>query len=496
MQTLSCQLPQRRVWAVAVALVVSVVCLACTWSIAGAATPTRDVYYTSCGLEDKPGKCELRVMPENLAGSRPVSALPAWYAECGPNAGYPATTVAEDGTTAVTLEDISKEPGVDGDTAICRLAVTNLATGESHVLPAYSLQLLDSIKARGWTISPNGQDITIIADNGVDVQNVQTMTPPHLLRTGFTPQGVGWYPDSTRLLVAGPGASLGGRGPVDAANRLFEFALSGQLLGRWLIKSPSTYLLEADFIQVGLAGQVYIGGGASLLPGAQPNMPSGYYLVQLQKHVSIQLITRISQTHYEGVVAAFGVDAERGLLFTSKGKNRLCLVSISRGTQHCVKTPGRGVQLALPANNNSSSSGDLPPVETSLPGSILGPVTGPSGQLTCPPEQTPGIYLCGDSTVSLNTNYTYQLEIVSSASYENAAVWIAIPESDSSQRQVVNLVANQPWYGSFTTKFMTTQELSSSGISVAVVSPPTKQPPYSHTVYSQYFPLTLAAGLQ
>jgi hypothetical protein len=337
-----------------VAIVVAVTCLVCAGSVAGATAQmtVRDVYYTSCGLEGKLGKCELRTMTESLTGSQPVSTLPTWYAECGPNAGYPSTTVSENGTTAVTLEDTSKAPGTFGDTPICRLVVTNLSTGESHVLPAYSPKLLASIKASGWTVSPDGQYIAINGDKGVYVQDVQAATPPKLLRTGFRSQGVGWYPESARLLIDGPSTPGGGRGPADTANRLFVFTLAGHVLGRWLIKPVSTYGFASPFIQVGMNGQVYVGAEASLLPGAKPNMPSGYYLLRLGKHVSAQLITRVSQVHYGGSVSSFGVDSESGLIFFTNDVHKICSAAIGRGTRRCVDTHGStaigGTSVSIP----------------------------------------------------------------------------------------------------------------------------------------------------
>jgi hypothetical protein len=304
------------------------------------------VYSIDCGLAGK-DKCELRTMSEGLTGSEPVATLPAWYPECGPDAGYPSATVSEDGSTAVTLEDISAVPGGFDDTPICRLVVTNLASGERRVLPAYSPALLSSIKAHGWTISPNGQDIAIAAAAGVYIQNVQSGGPPQLLRTGFTPQSFGWYPAGTRLLIAGPSAPLGGRGPLNTANRLFEFTLAGRQLENWLIQSPATYHFDASFIDIGTMGQVYVAGGTGLLPGAKPNMPSGYYLLRLGQHVSTQLIARVSKTHYGGEVSAFGVDSESGLIFITNEQHQTCSVSISSGRQHCVGGGDDGVQVAL-----------------------------------------------------------------------------------------------------------------------------------------------------
>src|ERR1700689_2397556 len=90
-----------QLWAV-MATIAAVTLLACVKSPAGAVPQpaVREVYSTYCGLEDKPGKCELRTMSENLAGSETVSTVPAWFSECGPSNGHPPTTVSADGTTA------------------------------------------------------------------------------------------------------------------------------------------------------------------------------------------------------------------------------------------------------------------------------------------------------------------------------------------------------------------------------------------------------------
>jgi hypothetical protein len=341
------------------ALMAAVASLACLGSVtvAAAQVATRSLYYVHCGLAGQ-HTCELRTMSESLSGSEPVSALAAWSPECGPDAGYPSTTVSEDGSTAVTLEDISAVPGGFDDTPICRLVVTNLASGERRVLPAYAPVLLSSIKAHGWTISPNGQAIAIAGAAGVYIQNVQSGGPPQLLRTGFTPQSVGWYPDGTRLLIAGPSAPLGGRGPLNTANRLFEFTLAGRQLENWLIQSPAIYHFDAGFIDISSTSQVYVAGGTGLLPGATPNMPSGYYLLRLRQHVSTQLIARVSKTHYGGEVSAFGVDSESGLIFITNEQNQVCSVSISSGTRHCVDDGGDGVQVTLSQPDRSMTRSD------------------------------------------------------------------------------------------------------------------------------------------
>ena len=160
----SSQLARSRVVAL-VAIAASLACVA-TVAVAAAQPSARAVYSIDCGLAGK-DKCELRTTSEGLTGSEPVATLPAWYPECGPDAGYPSATVSEDGSTAVTLEDISAVPGGFDGTPICRLVVTHLARGERRVLPAYAPVLLSSIKAHGWTISPNGQAIAIAGAAGV-----------------------------------------------------------------------------------------------------------------------------------------------------------------------------------------------------------------------------------------------------------------------------------------------------------------------------------------
>lgn len=113
--------------------------LASAKSVTGASaqSPARLVYFTYCGVKQMEG-CELRTMTESLEGSEPVSTLPAWSDECGPGNSNPSTTVSEDGGTAVTLEAIGKMPGKYGEAPVCRLAVTNLVTGEQRVLPPYA----------------------------------------------------------------------------------------------------------------------------------------------------------------------------------------------------------------------------------------------------------------------------------------------------------------------------------------------------------------------
>ncbi len=153
--------------------------------------------------------------------------------------------------------------------------------------------------------------------------------------------------------------------------------------------------------------------------------------------------------------------------------------------------------LALGSASHVPPANPAPPPPIVEPnGNIMSPIASLTGQQICPPEQALGIYLCGDSnsTVSLRTEYTYDLEVVSGQSYNNAVIWFDTPEDDSAQRRVVDPTANQPWNGSFEAEFATTELMSSEGIGVAVVSPATKRPPYAQLLYSQNFPLTLATG--
>ncbi len=340
---------------VVVAMATLAVCLTSAKSVteASAQSPVRMVYFTYCGVKQM-ADCELRTMTESLEGSEPVSALPAWSNECGPSNSNPSTTVSEEGGTAVTLEAIGKAPGKFGEVPVCRLAVTNLVTGEQRVLPAYSSNLMNSIKAEGWSVSPNGQYIAISSRSGVYLQDIQTAGKPRLLRTGFwdTDGGIGWYADSSRLLIDGPPLPLGGRGPVNTANRLFEFTVSGQRLGKWLIKPYPAYGFTARFIKISSTGQVFAGVETfyDTTFGGRPNMPAGYYSLRLQASPSAHLITRVSRTGYAVPVTPFGVDTERGLIFICTGK-MICSISITSGDRHCVTVPNSsGVQLALPSS--------------------------------------------------------------------------------------------------------------------------------------------------
>jgi len=210
-----------------------------------------------------------------------------------------------------------------------------------------------AIQNDGWAISPNGQYVAIPARNGVYIQDVQAGSVPKLIRTGFMVQGVGWYPDSSKLLVDGPGQPLGGRGPVSTANSLFEITLKGRKLGRWQIKPYPAYDFNAEFIHISAGGEVYAEARTLFDPlaGGKPTMPTGYYLIRLRKRPSYKLITRSSSNS----MFEFGVNAQAGRLFVIGGQNEICSVSIASDGRHCIRFPGspelvtvEDVQVALP----------------------------------------------------------------------------------------------------------------------------------------------------
>jgi hypothetical protein len=89
------------------------------------------------------------------------------------------------------------------------------------------------------------------------------------------------------------------------------------------------------------------------------------------------------------------------------------------------------------------------------------------------PRRAPGLFLSGPLTdVSLETSYTYDLEVVTRKSYRNAAVVFVVPPAQCSFTKVVKLVAGQPWKESYTVAFETTSGMSPGGIAVTVWSSP------------------------
>src|SRR5271163_755116 len=87
--------PNARGLMMIVVAMATLACLTSAKSVTGASaqSPARMVYFTYCGVKQMAG-CELRTMTENLEGSEPVSALPAWSNECGPSNGNPSATVS------------------------------------------------------------------------------------------------------------------------------------------------------------------------------------------------------------------------------------------------------------------------------------------------------------------------------------------------------------------------------------------------------------------
>jgi hypothetical protein len=316
--------------------------------------PTREVYYVACGLEHRPSKCQLRTMSEALVGDQVVSTVPAWFDECGPSGNYSSATISADGTTAVTLEDISKAPGSFGDKPICRLVATDLSTSESHILPAYSATVLKSIEASGWCISPNGKYIAIDGKSGIYIQDVQAATPPKLLHINVgwgvvnVGSGVAWVGES-RLIVDGP-ARPGRDGRTGDVNHLFEYTLSGHKLGAWLLKPYPAYQVSVPRIDVGPHGEVYAAIESLYDPtlGGKRTVPSGYYSLSLHGHVHLHLITRDSRKGYGVATMPFGLDTENNRIFVSDNEHseQVCSVNIKSGKRNCINREASGVQVA------------------------------------------------------------------------------------------------------------------------------------------------------
>jgi hypothetical protein len=101
-----------------------------------------------------------------------------------------------------------------------------------------------------------------------------------------------------------------------------------------------------------------------------------------------------------------------------------------------------------------------------------------------------GLFVTGPRTVALNTDYTYQLTVVTDKSYKDAALFIGVPESQYSRLQHFNITAGQPFTESFTTSYDSTYQLTTAGINtyLASSSPATG----SYLIYTQQFPMTQA----
>jgi len=102
--------------------------------------------------------------------------------------------------------------------------------------------------------------------------------------------------------------------------------------------------------------------------------------------------------------------------------------------------------------------------------------------------QAPGIYITGPKTVSLNKTYTYNVKVITAQSYNGATVYFYVAEASRNQYKTINIQANKPWEGDFKITFVPFGRLSSVGSIVAsVVTPPSKTPPYAHTILSSTF---------
>jgi hypothetical protein len=318
-----------------------------------------------------------------------------------------------------------------------------------------------------------------------------------------------------------------GQASIRAALPAFVILLAGWLLpaAAWAGSSEALQLTDVSCPTTGLcvavdeAGQVLHPSRAAspiVLTGPRSDLQLGraygYDLTVTARwpYRHVRVIVSAPAAHYRHVFAV-NLLSGKTLRLNTFTLRYTTAAQLDRGITVAVELPthhdraGRLIlhthyALALGSASNGPSGNPSPPPPVMEPnGSVMSPITNSAGQLICPPEQAPGIYLCGDSTVSLDTEYTYELEVVSSQSYNNAVIWFETPVYDSAQRREVDLTANQPWNGSFETEFGTTTTLatpliSTEGISVTVVSPATKKPPYAHGIYTRNFPLTLATG--
>lgn len=88
-----------------------------------------------------------------------------------------------------------------------------------------------------------------------------------------------------------------------------------------------------------------------------------------------------------------------------------------------------------------------------------------------------GMFLSGPLTdVSLETPYTYTLEVVTKKSYKDAVVVFVVPPAECSFTKAAKLAAGKPWKASYTVAFEATAGMSPSGIEATVWSSPGGRP--------------------
>jgi hypothetical protein len=108
-----------------------------------------------------------------------------------------------------------------------------------------------------------------------------------------------------------------------------------------------------------------------------------------------------------------------------------------------------------------------------------------------PARTAPGLTVTGPQAISLNTAYVYRVTVLTNKSYRGAALWFSA--GDCSQRRVIDLVAHRPWRGSFTTALSNVGFQLHPGVVASLVSPPTKGPPYAHTLFHRELLLSESA---
>lgn len=104
-----------------------------------------------------------------------------------------------------------------------------------------------------------------------------------------------------------------------------------------------------------------------------------------------------------------------------------------------------------------------------------------------------GVYLQrGPRTnVQLDTPYVYQLAIVSNKSYKRATVLLFVTENPARYAKTVNLVAHQPLVIRFPVTFCTTTAMTTEGLGISVVAPPSHKHA-AHRVFGTTLPLSPA----
>jgi hypothetical protein len=102
------------------------------------------------------------------------------------------------------------------------------------------------------------------------------------------------------------------------------------------------------------------------------------------------------------------------------------------------------------------------------------------------------ISLSGQLTnVLLDTDYTYNVEVVSAKSYRHALVRLDVLPSECFISTWVNVVAGHVWRKSYTVAFLSTYMMSTDGLDIGLFAPPSE---YGHLLLGKAYPVTPAPG--